>query len=378
MVVRPQRQGRTLLAAPLAQVQDVGLQAMQQRFAVGFGESVPLGSWIGLQQVDEIPPLLAEGGQQRIADRQIGVLRVGFLAQPGQIAFGPDVAPVFLAGIQHEQMQIHMTRQFRQQVQVQRWQRRHADDGDPLRQAAAIEIAIVQRLAELFLHSHPVRRARPRQPSPQFGLPVVLLARFPLLDPVRAINQVLIETVGDTASQFVAAKIVAVVTEVGIQGCKAWRVFQLPQQRHHPPDQHWLIERRGRRQLTQYRPAHFPEKSRWKLERQIGADPQALGQAQRQPAGHAVALGDHDLPRQRCAQRPPQYLGQLLGQDFKLVTLIAVKHEGVPWLGEKRGHGLTVTHLESGDLKPLQRKRPHAAPTAAEPRSGENPARCGR
>ena len=51
-----------------------------------------------------------------------------------------------------------------------------ADDGAPPRQATTVEIAAVQRRADLLLHPHPMRVAAPRQPSPQFGLPVLAFA----------------------------------------------------------------------------------------------------------------------------------------------------------------------------------------------------------
>ena len=70
-IVRPQRQRRMFVVAPFPQMQNVGLQPVQQIVARRFDKAVPLDARVALQQVDEIPPLLAQRSQQRMTDRQI-------------------------------------------------------------------------------------------------------------------------------------------------------------------------------------------------------------------------------------------------------------------------------------------------------------------
>ena len=335
-IVRPQRQRRTVGSAPFAQMENVGLQDVQHVSAGRLGETVPLHARIGEQQIEKVPPLLAQRGQQRIADRQVRLVRVDLLAQPGEIALGPDIAPVFPTGIEQEQVDFRMPRQPGQQIQIRGRQRGHADDGDPLRQAAAVEIAAGQRCGELFLHPRPMRRPAPRQPPPQLGLPVIFLARLPFSDPVGPIDQILVETVGDAIGQLVAAKIVLAVAEIGSRRLEAGGLLQIPQQVHRAPNQRGLVEAGGRRQLAQHRPAHLPQKRGRKPPVQVGANAQPVGQAQRQPAGHAVALDHDDLSRQRRTQRSPQQLGQAVGQNFETVASMRVKHGPVRGRGKRR------------------------------------------
>ncbi|MBS1223644.1 MAG: hypothetical protein H6R24_322 [Proteobacteria bacterium] len=101
-------------------MQNVGLQPVQQIVARRLDEAVPLGARPGVQQINEIPPLLAQRSQQRMADRQIGFVGIDLLSQPGQIAFGLDVAPILLTGIEQEQMNVNVARQGRQQRHIQR------------------------------------------------------------------------------------------------------------------------------------------------------------------------------------------------------------------------------------------------------------------
>ena len=55
-----ERQRWMFVAAPLPQMQDVGLQAVQQIIALRLDKTVPLDPWPGIQQINEIPPLLAQ------------------------------------------------------------------------------------------------------------------------------------------------------------------------------------------------------------------------------------------------------------------------------------------------------------------------------
>ncbi len=209
-------------------MQNVGLQPVQQIVARRLDEAVPLGARPGVQQINEIPPLLAQRSQQRMADRQIGFVGIDLLSQPGQIAFGLDVAPILLTGIEQEQMNVNVARQGRQQRDIQRRQGGDADDTDPFRQLAAVEVAAGQPRVEPRLRPHPMRLAAARQPPPQFRLPVILLARFPARDPVGPVDQILVEAVGDAAGQFVAAEFVAAIAQIGPHRREAGRLVQIP------------------------------------------------------------------------------------------------------------------------------------------------------
>ena len=58
------------------------------------------------------------------------------------------------------------------------------------------------------------------QTSPQFGLPMLLLAALPPGNPIRAIDQVLIEQVGDPHGEGKARAVVPIRT-IGMQRRKA-------------------------------------------------------------------------------------------------------------------------------------------------------------
>lgn len=77
-------------------------------------------------------------------------------------------------------MKIEVTRQRSQQFQIQWRERGYADDADPLRQMARIEIAALQAVAKARLRPNSMQGlATLREPPPQLGLPMLFLPGFP-------------------------------------------------------------------------------------------------------------------------------------------------------------------------------------------------------
>ena len=87
-----------------------------------------------------------------------------------------------------------------------------AGSGPVARQAAG------QRGQEALLHLHPVAAAdRPDQLAPERGVPRVAAAPLPVQDPVRPVDQVLVEEVGDPRGELMAAEVVVRIREVGAE-----------------------------------------------------------------------------------------------------------------------------------------------------------------
>ncbi len=133
-------QADALLGLPGAQAQDVVLQGVQQAvvaqvFVFGI-EAELLAAFAGGQAeqgIEEIAALLAETGQQRMADVEIPIVSPA-LGLARQLADITNLAPGLAAGVECADHHVDMLRQAVEHAQVVRWQAADTEHQQTLRQ----------------------------------------------------------------------------------------------------------------------------------------------------------------------------------------------------------------------------------------------------
>ena len=370
-----------------AQFEDVVLQLAEQRGRRVLAEQVDalggeqraviVGAVVAVQQVDVVAALLAPGGQQRLGvlvqqlGRQVGghvgtpLLAAVLMAQ--QVLVGHDVRPVMAAGVVHAEQHLAEARQRAERFQRLGRQRGNAEHDDPARQAARRLVRFAQPGEEAPVHAGAALRQAlgthvGEQRAPQFGLPALLLgqrhdlaaglaqlvaAGGPVLQPVGAVDLVLVEQVGQALGQLVALAQVIVLGEEAAQRSEAVALQQRRQQAHQPPGQRALVEQRhaGNRLAAEHRAVGLPEKGGRQLHVDGRGDAAAaavlarvLGQRLLEPLRHAVAVHQHHFVFQR-AQRIAPHPGHR--QFAQRVQAVAVDDHEAGRQGLICGHGVS-------------------------------------
>ncbi len=306
-VVLTQRQA--LVRGAGAQAQDVLLQGVQQavvgQFTVLRVDAVLLGD-LSEQAVEEVAALFTQAGQQRMADIQIPLLRTR-LRLTGQLAHIANLAPGLAARVEREDHHAGMPRQAFQHTQMMWWQRADAEHQQTLRQTGD-GLGAVQARQQLVEQARAVRVAVLGQLAPEQRLPGLLgaqvagLAALPGGQPVVAIEQVLVENVGDLRRQGQAPALVAAV-QIALQALGAGQVGRLAQPVVEAPGHGLRIERGLLRQRAQHLAGQAPDEAGRQLHIEVHGDALLAGQLQGQPATDALARHHHPRRRQHVRLR---------------------------------------------------------------------------
>ena len=91
---------------------------------------------ISASEIEEVAALLAERGEQAVAGLEIARLGLARERLARDVACVADVAPVFAAGVLHEEMHVAVPRERGEELEQRRRQRRRAEDRDALGQRA--------------------------------------------------------------------------------------------------------------------------------------------------------------------------------------------------------------------------------------------------
>ena len=364
-----------------AQRADVVLQLVEQAGLAVAGEEVDALLDVGealqvagarilavvlVEQPDEVAPLLAPGGEQRMRV-QVQVLLVergrhpvaaalAGLRRTQQHAVGDDVGPVVLTGVVHAHQHLAPARQRGEHFERLARQGRDAEDHHPPGQpgrAQALGPVIDPAQEGGMDRGAPVARERisavadlardvGEQRAPQRGLPALpgvqrtafavgadqhVLAGFPGGEPVGAIDLVLVEEVGEAFGELEALAQVGVALKETAERRIVGQFEQFGQEAHQSPQQERLVEGRGLRHLLapEHRAIHPPQEGRGQREADAGGDAAAARtlvgdvrrQRQAQPLRDAVALHQQRLAferRHRVAPHPgDEQVAQVLG-----------------------------------------------------------------
>ncbi|SVK49189.1 Uncharacterised protein [Acinetobacter baumannii] len=215
-----------------------------------------------------------------------------------------------------------------QRLQIDRRQRRDAADKHPRRQTGRTRCCLLQRVDKAAIQIGAVPFRLPQfarvlhQPHPERRLPLLslgqtvdALATLPALQPLRAINQILVEKVGNPAGQLVDFSLVAVIGEIVLQWRERRLGQHLRQQPHQLPGHGVLAEGALFRDIRQHAGEHVPNEGRRQWKRDIGGDAELLRQLHLQPLRHTGALNQHHFLLKRIGQRISGY--QRAGQRFQ-------------------------------------------------------------
>ena len=150
---------------------------------------------------------------------------------------------------------------------------------------------------------------------------------LPVQDPVRPVDQVLVEEIGDPRGELVPAEVVGRVREVGAERGERLPAHEAGQHPHEPPDQGVPVVRGALRHVGQEPAEEAPDQAGGEREVQVGGNAQPVREPHPEPAGHPVALDGDGLRRERRRKRRPQRLGQLVRQELQAVALMEDQHE---------------------------------------------------
>ncbi len=233
--------GDALHGVATVKTHDIGLNAMQEAVVVGHVIGHQIAQFrldharelVGIEHAHGIPCHPAQGRQQRVAGfneclaGQQGVVVFGLHA--GQLqrqAPGGDIAPIRFAGVGQQEIHVDM---FGQRVQQAQMIRRECHQPEAVeRVRAVVDHALLksavgaQPLDEIGQNACPVPAAEPivaGQPAPDLGLPAAgiggrRVARFPTGEHVGAIDQVLVEYIGQLSGQLIAAYLVHRIAQI--------------------------------------------------------------------------------------------------------------------------------------------------------------------
>ncbi len=295
---------------------------------------------IAVEQVDVVAALFAPGGQQRMSMlvQQLVVQLQGhalfallaFVLVAQQVLVGNDVGPVVAAGVVHAQQYLAKARQACQCFQGLCRQRGNAEHDHPRWQPCGRLFQVVDALGEALMYSgaalrHALLTNILQQGSPQLGLPAVarrqgfalttgsiedVIASSPVLEPVGAVDLVLVEQVSQSLGELVALAQVAVVIEEALQRLEMRALYQGWQQAHQAPGQWGLVEQGnfGNFVVAQHAAVQLPHEAARQLHIDCGSDAAAtqvifqrvFSQGQFEPLGDTIALDKGDFVFQRC------------------------------------------------------------------------------
>src|SRR5919106_926209 len=122
-VIRVQGDGWAGDGSSITQVQNVRLDAMQKAVLARILEVVDTLGLVLLHEVDEVTAELAHGGQEAITRFEVEGFGIALRGMTGESPIGDDIPPIFLTGVQQEEVQIDALRQAHEEVEVDGWQR---------------------------------------------------------------------------------------------------------------------------------------------------------------------------------------------------------------------------------------------------------------
>ncbi len=285
------------------------------------------------QRIEEIAALLAKAGQQGMPHVQIPIIGTrglichgavdarllsrcarrarGLRELPGQLADVANLAPGFAARVEREDHHIDVPSQPVEHAQVMRWQAADAKHQQALGQSRQRFVA-VQALQEVAEQARPVRVAVLRQLAPEQRLPGLVgpqttrFAPFPGRQPVVAVEQVLVEGIGDLRRQGQAPAFIAAVQVLPEARCLR-QVVRLAEPAIQAPGQGGRGKRRLLRQAAEHLAAQRPDEGGRQLQLELHGDALLARQREGQPAPHALTR-DHHLRR-------GEGIGQRLGEQ---------------------------------------------------------------
>ena len=219
-----------------------------------------------------------------------------------------------------------------EQLQIHRRQAADANQHHPLRQTLHTFAPLqhlqhaLQRAGTVFIHGI-VDQITPQACLPQRVRRIQrLLAALPGLQPVGAVDQVLIEYVGQTIGQRITPEIAAIL-QIGRQHRRTQQMVGILQPAQDAQGQHLWRKHRTRLLRAQHAVQHIPEKRCRQRILNVRGNPLLARQAEIQPAPHALGLHHDNFLRKRRRQRlRPHHMGKQLKQVLKTVGLVEMQH----------------------------------------------------
>ena len=313
-----------------------------------------------MHQVEKVPALLAERGQQRRARRLGRAAR----DSAGTRASRPrHVSPVLAARGEQEEMDVDVLREPAEAVQVRRRQGRDAEDRHATRERPRRR-RLRQRAERGILDPGTMRLGGARdERAPERRLPPLVGARLPARDPLRAIDEVLVEEVRDARGELVAAALVG-GAQVRAERLEPRSVVQAVQDRPQVPDRHPALERVGLRDVRQHAAKRVPQEAAGKREADVRRHAERAREAERQPARHPRALHDDDLGLEGRRRRLANERDQPADEVFQIVAAQDGEHGRInrPGGGRCRA-GAAGTRA----VRPVRRLDPSIRPFPAAP-----------
>ncbi|MCY1496063.1 hypothetical protein D9M68_299840 [compost metagenome] len=225
-----------------------------------------------------------------------------------------------------------MPRQAFEHAHVVRRQAADAEHHQPLGQPRDRR-AIMQARQQVAQEARAVWVTVGGELTPEQGLPFLIraqpqqLAALPGIEPVVAVEQVLVEDVGDARGQGQPAAFVAAL-QVLRQARRADQVVGLAEPVVEAPAQGHRVERRLRRQLAEHQAGDVPDEARRQLDIQVHGDALLARQLQGQPASHALARHDDPGGRQRVLLGLREQSAGQLAEAFQVIGVVEVEHGG--------------------------------------------------
>jgi len=162
------------------------------------------------------------------------------------------------------------------------------------------------------------------QPLPERCLPVLRLVALPRFDPVRPIDEVLVEQFAEPCGELEASKLVTV--DVAIYRCEGGECFELREQTQDAPREDFRVELRLLGHVAAHCAIELPRKRRRVGKAHICANACPLGEPKRKPACDAAALDDHDFAREWRRERHTGDGSQLIGKGLEPVAVVDGEH----------------------------------------------------
>ncbi len=330
-------QGDALIGLSGAQAQDVVLQGVQQAvvaqvFVFGIQAELlaALAGGQAEQGIEEVPSLLAETRQQRMADIEIPIISaaLGLARQFTNIA---NLAPGFAARVERADHYVDMSRQTIEHAQVVRRQAADAEHQQALGQAGQGLVA-VEPLQQIVEQPRAVRMAVLGQLAPEQRLPGFVrteiegFATLPGGQPVVAIEQVLVEHVSDLGRQRQPPALIAAV-EILRQTRRQLEIGRLAEPAVEAPGQGGRGKRRLLGQAAKHRAAQVPDELGRQLNLQLHGDALLARQLKRQPAAHALARYHHQRRGERIGERLGEQARGQFAEGFEVRGVVEAEHE---------------------------------------------------
>ncbi|MNT16329.1 hypothetical protein D3C72_1514260 [compost metagenome] len=183
----------------------------------------------------------------------------------------------------------------------------------------------------------PILAAHPRQLQPQ------TLTLFPAGDPVRPVDQILVEQIRDLLAQLPQPHLFGLLPgiclrilflgapQIGGKGGEGGALQQGRQYGHQLPAHGALVVGALARHIRQHLGEHLPDEAGGQREVDIGGDAEGLGQLQLEPLGHAGTLHQDLLVLEGVREgRLPDAAHQQLLEQIQLIGVVEGKHGRLP------------------------------------------------